>query len=190
MASRKKPPAPDDAELFRKALGDVAPLKKKPKPRISKTPAPDQPSIVKPTAASRPPRRTSTSPPPAKPPASPPEPPLALGATAGVDRRTAERFRRGRMAIDGKIDLHGMYQQEAHAALTAFIARAAAGGKRCVLVVTGKGRLSEGGGVLRRAVPQWLSQPGLREHILSVAQARPEHGGEGAMYVLLRKRRG
>lgn len=192
MAKRKQGEGGDkgeDGALFRRALADVAPLKKRPKARVGDAAGP-----------------TSPKPPPAKQAAQPTPRPvprvarragtptgaakeLEIGATAGIDRRTADRFRRGRMAIEGRLDLHGLYQEEAHEALRGFIAGAAARGQRCVLVVTGKGRVSQGGGVLRRAVPKWLNQPGLREHILSIAQARIEDGGDGAIYVLLKRRR-
>ena len=92
------------------------------------------------------------------------------------------------MAIDGRIDLHGMTQDAAHAALTGFIAHSHEAGRRCVLVITGKGRA--GGGVLRAQVPRWLNQGPLRERILGFSYARPQHGGDGALYVLIRRRRG
>lgn len=114
-------------------------------------------------------------------------PGLEHGASPGVDRRTAERFKRGRMDIDGRLDLHGMTQEGAHVALTTFIERSAAAGKRCVLVITGKG--TRGEGILRRAVPRWLNEPRLRTRILAFTQARPQHGGEGALYVLLKRKR-
>ncbi|WP_043643596.1 Smr/MutS family protein [Caenispirillum salinarum] len=116
---------------------------------------------------------------------------LSHGQTAGIDRRTASRFTRGRMNIDGRIDLHGMTQETAHRALCGFLARAYDKGSRCVIVVTGKGsRGGEGGGVLRRMVPMWLNEPGLRSRILSFSHAQPRDGGEGALYVLLKRKRG
>lgn len=105
-----------------------------------------------------------------------------------LDRRTAERFRRGRMDIDGRIDLHGMTQAQAHGALAAFVHRAWAEGRRCVLLITGKGGFS-GGGVLRQMAPRWLSEPVLARMILRVEQAQAKDGGDGAFYVLLRRRR-
>jgi DNA-nicking Smr family endonuclease len=115
---------------------------------------------------------------------------LSHGQTAGIDRRTATRFTRGRMGVDGRIDLHGMTQETAHRALCGFLARAYDRGSRCVIVVTGKGtRGGEGGGVLRRMVPLWLNEPGLRSRILSFSHAQPRDGGEGALYVLLKRKR-
>nr|WP_281354695.1 Smr/MutS family protein [Roseospira navarrensis] len=82
-----------------------------------------------------------------------------------------------------------MTRERAHHALTAFLHRAHDRGARCVLVVTGKGSGREGGGVLRRDVPHWLGLPDVRRIVLSVTQAQIRDGGEGALYVLLRRRR-
>jgi DNA-nicking Smr family endonuclease len=116
-----------------------------------------------------------------------PLPVLAPGASADVDARTLERLRRGRLRPAARLDLHGMFQADAHRALVAFLGRVQARGLRCVLVVTGKGRVSEGGGVLRNQVPQWLNSPAIRPRILAFAPARPQDGGAGALYVLLRR---
>jgi len=116
-----------------------------------------------------------------------PQPPsLALGATDGLDRRLADRFRRGRLEIEARLDLHGMTRAAAQSALHDFLARQAALGRRCLLVITGKGR-GGGDGVLRREVPQWLNRPDLRRQVLAISEARPQHGGAGALYVLLRR---
>lgn len=114
-------------------------------------------------------------------------PHLKHGTSPGVDRNTAERLRRGEMIIDASIDLHGRTQDEAHLALRRFLLSSADQGKRCVLVITGKG--SMGNGVLRSQVPRWLNDAGLRSLILSFSYAQPKHGGEGALYVLLKRRR-
>ena len=113
-------------------------------------------------------------------------PALDLGATAGLDRRLAERFRRGRLDIEGRLDLHGMTRAAAQDALHDFILHQANLGRRCLLVITGKGR-GGGEGVLRREVPQWLNGPALRRQVLAVTEAQPQHGGTGALYVLLRR---
>lgn len=136
--------------------------------------------------------------PPGPPPAPPPIPlrpahELSHGLSTGIDKRQAERFRRGQTPIDGKIDLHGRTQQEAHDALHTFVTRAHHAGKRCLLVITGKGMTTKQGvakaGVLKENVPRWLNEPSLRRHVLAFAYARPEHGGEGALYVLLKRER-
>ena len=116
---------------------------------------------------------------------SQPQPPL--DRFAGIDRANAERLKRGQHPIEARIDLHGMTQEEAHRALTVFIRGARAGGKRCVLVITGRGRA--GGGVLRTAVPRWLHEPEFRPHLLAIATAQPRDGGAGALYVMLRRTR-
>lgn len=119
---------------------------------------------------------------------------LSHGVTIGIDKRQADRFRGGRLEIDGKIDLHGRSQAEAHDALHDFLHRAHRAGKRCLLVITGKGGNKALGaepsrGILRQAVPRWLNEPGLRRFILAFDHARPQHGGEGALYVLLKRER-
>ncbi|HVI86795.1 MAG TPA: Smr/MutS family protein [Dongiaceae bacterium] len=123
---------------------------------------------------------------------------LSHGVTVGIDKRQADRFRGGKLEIDGKIDLHGRTQAEAHDALHDFVHRAHRAGKRCLLVITGKGGSKIGGnagggevtrGILRQAVPRWLNEPGLRRFVLAFDHARPQHGGEGALYVLLKRER-
>lgn len=118
------------------------------------------------------------------PPAAPPPP--ALPAGAGLDRRSDKKLRRGQMEIDGRIDLHGFNREQAYEALGAFLQRGQARGWRCVLVITGKGRGGQPG-VLRQAVPEWLAVPPLAQYVLRAHAAQPRHGGEGALYVLLRR---
>lgn len=105
-----------------------------------------------------------------------------------VDKRTAQRLARGQMNIEATLDLHGMSQQEARGALERFIKNSHARGRRCVLVVTGKGR-QEGQGVLKRRVPEWLNEGALEGLVLKTAQAKQGDGGAGAIYVLLRRNR-
>jgi DNA-nicking Smr family endonuclease len=122
-------------------------------------------------------------------PRTPEEPPLSPGAAPGLDKRTAQRLRRGRLPIEGRIDLHGMTQAEAQANLVRFITAQAAKGRRCVLVITGKGLRGAGVGVLRAELPRWLNEPALRPLVLSFTPAQPRDGGGGAFYVYLRKAR-
>ncbi len=119
----------------------------------------------------------------------PAPPPLALDPArpVGIDRATWRRLRRGRLAVEGTLDLHGLTREEAFRALERFLARMQTSGARCVLVVTGRGRLR--GGVLRELLPRWLEAPTLRPRVVAFAPARPEHGGDGAFYLLLRRRR-
>jgi DNA-nicking Smr family endonuclease len=111
------------------------------------------------------------------------------GALPAIDRRTAERLRRGQIAIEAQIDLHGLTQDEAFTAIQGFLAESLQAARRCVLVITGKGTARDGGGVLRSAVPRWLTEGIYREHLIGIAVAFPQHGGEGALYVLLRRLR-
>lgn len=119
-----------------------------------------------------------------------------------MDRKTKSRFARGMRNIDGRIDLHGMTQQQAYDVLLAFIGRARASGWKTVLVITGKGAPSldddrsmyfemgrEAPGVLRRKVPQWLSELEMRQFIIGYDRAAPNHGGGGALYVRIRRQK-
>jgi DNA-nicking Smr family endonuclease len=113
-----------------------------------------------------------------------------------MERKTLLALRRGTRSVDAVIDLHGMRQDEAHGALVGFLHRAQGKGHALVLVVTGKGGAGSGSalfeerGVLRRVVPHWLRLPDLRSLVLGFEEASPHHGGSGALYVRLRRRRG
>jgi DNA-nicking Smr family endonuclease len=115
--------------------------------------------------------------------------PPALDDFSGIDRASAERLKRGRHPIEARLDLHGKTQAEAHHALAAFIHNSSEAGRRCVLVITGRGLGPSGPGVLKSAVPRWLEEVGLRRKILAIAPAQPRDGGAGALYLLLRRRR-
>jgi DNA-nicking Smr family endonuclease len=115
--------------------------------------------------------------------------PAAQRVPGGVDRTTVERLKRGQVAVEGRIDLHGMDQRAAFAALMGFVETATHAGKRALLVITGKGALADGGGVLRRNAPSWLMASPLAGRILTIQPAHIRHGGEGAFYVLLRRKR-
>ncbi len=124
-----------------------------------------------------------------QPPQHPPHIPKKL---APLDGATLRKLRRGKMHIDGRLDLHGHRQAEAHRALEDFIAYSRKSGRRCVLVITGKGSFNtlhmEGmPGILRQRVPEWLRSGALAQHVVGVEQAHPRHGGGGAPYVILRK---
>jgi DNA-nicking Smr family endonuclease len=108
-------------------------------------------------------------------------------APADVEASLHRRLSRGREAVAARIDLHGLTQDAARAALARFIVRSAGEGWRAVLVITGKG--VGGDGVLRRRVPDWLAEPPIRAHIAGVSEAHRRHGGEGALYVALKRRR-
>lgn len=113
-----------------------------------------------------------------------------------LDARTEQRIRSGKTPIEGKLDLHGYKQDEAHRLTIEFVLNAHAQGKRCLLVITGKGKGSSGGawydipeGVLKQKVPQWLAAPPLREIVLRAFPAHRTHGGDGAIYVYLKRKR-
>jgi DNA-nicking Smr family endonuclease len=113
------------------------------------------------------------------------KPPLAA-----LGRRMRTRVARGKEAIDGRLDLHGLTQNEAHTALLRFLQAATARDARLVLVITGKGGRGEGErGVLKRQVPQWLGLPEFRTLIIGFEQAHVAHGGEGALYIRVRRTR-
>lgn len=117
-----------------------------------------------------------------------PERPAGNYGHAGLGDKTARKLRKGILAIDSRIDLHGMTQERAHMRLRRFLEIAHHRGDRIVLVITGKGR--NGGGVLRRAVPHWLGEGPLRAITAAWRQAHASHGGDGALYVRLRRRAG
>jgi DNA-nicking Smr family endonuclease len=137
-----------------------------------------------PTEAHAAPARQAPKPLPAR---SAPKP-KALAPLASRDERAHRRLARGKAEVDARIDLHGMRQDRAFAALVAFLRRAQESGGKIVLVITGKGE-DEGRGVLRRVVPAWLQRPELRDLVLGFEEASRRHGGSGALYVRLRRRR-
>lgn len=178
----KKDGEEDGDDVWREAMRDVTPF------------SPAQREAVRPEKPPSSPRvpqvpRLRTPPAVASPAASDAE------LNPGLDRRTAERLRRGKMPVEATLDLHGYSRVQAYEALSRFILDSYASGLRCVLVITGKGGgplrdpLSAGGGILRASVPEWLAESSLRGIILKTAPARPQHGGDGALYVLLRRQR-
>ena len=131
-------------------------------------------------------------------PSAMPSPGTRRGHLPGLDKRRALRLMRGQLPLEGRLDLHGMTQAEARRVLDAYLARAAQSGKRCVLVITGKGAPRErdddvmpnrSAGVLRRSVPRWLEQEPNRAHVVAFCAAQAKDGGDGALYVLLRRQR-
>ncbi len=180
----------DDRRLWWRVARTIAPLpgRKAPKPATTTDPATldeDDDPVLKPPKRSTAPAGSPSS-------IAPKLKTVTPGSSADMDRRLAQRFRRGQLSIDARYDLHGMRQREAHVALNAFLAQAQARGCRCVLVITGKGQrapLAERTGVLKAQLPRWLNEAPNRGRILALTTARPRHGGEGAFYVLLKKLR-
>ena len=104
-----------------------------------------------------------------------------------LDRRTKQKIARGNQTIDARLDLHGYTQAQAHDVLLRFLRATQSRGGRVALVITGKGGRGEGGGALKRAVPLWLALPEFRSMVIGFDTAALGHGGEGALYVRLRK---
>jgi DNA-nicking Smr family endonuclease len=183
------PPTPEDAAaaaLWRAVSGGVEPLKSRRK-RAS-APRPEPPPAAKPIPKierTRPAPVVAT-PPPAKPATLPP---LEKGRPTGVDKRTAQRLKRGKLDIEARLDLHGLTQAEAHRRLDHFLAEAYDTGVRTAIIITGKGRVSENGGILRQMVPRWLNQPPNRGRVVAISEAQPKDGGTGALYVRVKKKR-
>ena len=143
---------------------------------------------IRPTRPPAPPPMATES--PADRPAKPSTPP----PLAPIERRLKRELSRGRAAIDGALDLHGLTQAEAHQALRGFLRHSQAHGARLVIIVTGKGGATDEfsgwpneRGVLKRLTPQWLRESDLRSVVLGFEEAGRAHGGSGALYVRLRR---
>ncbi|MYG51426.1 MAG: hypothetical protein F4204_03525 [Rhodospirillaceae bacterium] len=199
----KDPAGEEDARLWENVTRSVKPLARKDVIPAAAAPAPSAPEkrpAKAPGAKENPaaaPERVDLSglrigPQERRPaPAAPGRGGLGYGDAPGVDKRTATRFRRGLMPIDARLDLHGHTQNSARTALAGFLRAHRAAGRRCVLVVTGKGLKDDWSvGALRQALPGWLNAPDLRRLILAYCHAQPHHGGSGAVYILLRRERG
>jgi DNA-nicking Smr family endonuclease len=171
--SRPRRPTAEELALWYRAMGVTSPSPERPAPA-----RPAEPPVL---PAAKPERRLKREPARRSSAALDPHRPV------GLDRRTWLRLKRGHVSIEQTLDLHGRTQDEAHGALGRFLAAAQASGCRCVLVVTGKGL--ESGGTLRHMVPRWLNEGANRERIVAFSPAQARHGGTGALYVLLRRRR-
>jgi DNA-nicking Smr family endonuclease len=179
---RKRGLSEEDRALWESVAKQVKPLRKR--PRLLKPSA--APLEAETSAASRPVASPKPIPTPRIIPPSKPEPP----PLAPIGRRERSQLSRGRKEIDARLDLHGMTQIRAHRVLLTFLQRAHSHGLTFVLVITGKGKV--GGaeaerGVLRRQVPQWLSLPEFRSLVVGFEEAHIGHGGEGALYVRVRR---
>ena len=180
---RKRVLSDEEHALWQTVAKQTKPLRKK--PRVAKPPREGEAATVAKVAQAE-------SLPPARPvravkPAAPPSPP----PLAPISRRERSHLSRGRKEIDARLDLHGMTQVRAHRVLQDFLHRAHADGLSFVLVITGKGKTGAESerGVLRRAVPQWLALPEFRTVVVGFEEAHIGHGGEGALYVRIRKPR-
>ena len=182
-ASRRRTLSEEERELWDLVAKQVKPLRKH---RLAKAHAPPrtEPSPAAPAMRAAPSPRPIAAAPPAPRVAKPAVPPLAP-----LGKRERAKLSRGRSEIEARLDLHGMTQMRAHRALTGFLHRAHHDGLTFVLVITGKGRSGGESGVLRRQVPEWLSLPELRALVVGFEEAHIGHGGEGALYVRIRRAR-
>jgi DNA-nicking Smr family endonuclease len=191
--ARRRRLSPEERQLWEQVAATATPLHAPP------AEPPQTPADLSRPAAAPVPRRPVGAPPPEAPRATfdlAPDPQAALArAQPRMDRRRFERLRRGQIDPEARLDLHGLTLERAHAALTGFVLDAAARDLRLLLVITGKGREPDAAawpqrhGMLRHGVPHWLAAPPLAGRILQVAPAHQRHGGGGAYYVYLRRRR-
>jgi DNA-nicking Smr family endonuclease len=176
--ARRRGLSPEDRRIWEQVAASATPLRPAP-PRAPDPVVPEPPQAIR---RVDPPRIAVRA----------PGPGLERGH-ASMDRRRFERMRRGRLEPEARLDLHGLTSERAHAALTAFVLAAYARDLRLVLVITGKGRADDDAprrhGILRHSLPHWLAAPPLVGLILEVAPAHHTHGGTGAFYVYLRRRR-
>jgi DNA-nicking Smr family endonuclease len=175
----------EERELWRGIARSVKPLRKRAKRATANDGDPASAAPPKAAKPAKPVKSAKTVARPAPAPVKPPGPP----PLAPLPRREKQQLARGRTGIDKRIDLHGMTQAQAHAALAYFLRDAQHDGAKFVLVITGKGArgADPDRGVLRRQVPHWLGLPDLREIVLGFEEAHVTHGGEGALYVRLRR---
>lgn len=183
---------PEERELWQTVARSTKPLpealrreKKAPKPLVRPPREPEQMNLIKAFGI-------GTKPPAALDRITAPQP--VHPSAPSMDRKTFGKMRRGKLAPEARIDLHGMTLDQAHPALTRFILTSYARGFRLVLVITGKGQrddphdpMPRQRGILKRQVPMWLRMPPLNTAVLDVADAHIRHGGGGAYYVYLRK---
>lgn len=185
----------DDAQLWESTAATIRPLNRKSRVHPA-APAPDAgPPTQGRSRKAEPAGHGAAHPPPAK----THHPAKKLPPIAPFHPREEKKIRAGRREIERRIDLHGLRQSDAHVRLRRFLHQCHADGLRHVLVITGKGGPrrrkddddfgwnTEPGGVLRRQVPLWLAEPDLRAIVVSFTSAAIQHGGDGALYVHLRR---
>jgi DNA-nicking Smr family endonuclease len=166
--------------LWSSLIRTVKPLRSRVEPEPPVADVPEDAHKPSPRSNAVPSRRARSGPKPSAP-------------AAPLDSRLKQRLARGTEHVEARLDLHGRTQAEAHAALLRFLRRAQGQGVRIVLVITGKGARSDESsraqGVLRRQVPIWLQLPEFRPYVVGFGEAHVSHGGEGALYVRVRRRR-
>ncbi|PIC02025.1 Smr/MutS family protein [Caulobacter sp. X] len=187
--SRKPPPGPeDDKRLWRLVASTVTPRAPE-RPEKMRSKARIRPSLKSDTAlpAEPPTRLASIAPLRLHPEDLKPAFAKAIKGPAGtIEPNRKLRIVKERDPIGARLDMHGLDQDQARATLEAFIRRSFSQGHRAVLVITGKGKVGQG--VLRTRTPEWLADPSLREMVAGVSTADRRHGGEGALYVALKRR--
>jgi DNA-nicking Smr family endonuclease len=172
----------EERELWESVARQVKPLRKKARLGKATTAISAKPPMARPALSPQPSATVQ-----ARKPSKPDMPPLAP-----LGRRERSKLLRGRSGIDARLDLHGMSKNRAHRVLAEFLQRAHRERHTFVLVITGKGKVggSEADrGVLRRQVPQWLSSTEFRPLVVGFEEAHIGHGGEGALYVRIRRAR-
>lgn len=197
LAKRNRALTAEEAELWAFAMRDAHALRRRGRVRTPAASPREEVETAQPPITAVPNVTKAAASPKVRPPAAPPPVPAAprSPALANYDENERRRLSRNPDLIDARLDLHGMRQREAHSALRSFILSASARGLRHLLVITGKGTslererdfLREERGVLKRLVPQWLGDAELRGFVVSYAISHIRHGGEGALYVRLRK---
>jgi DNA-nicking Smr family endonuclease len=181
---RKRSLSEEERALWDSVAKQIKPLRKKPRAAKSQDAIhPAESPVAAKSAVSSKPLPSSRTPRAPKPELPPPLAPLG--------RRERSQLSRGRKEIDARLDLHGMTQTRAHRALAGFLQRAHHEGLTFVLIITGKGKMGAESerGVLRRQVPQWLNLPEFRALVIGFEEAHIGHGGEGALYVRIRRSR-
>ena len=167
---------PEDLRLWAVVASTVKPARGRVMPQAPKPVAVHAPGSHKPAKAAK----------PAPPPTPSPVRHLPPPGPNPIEPGRRRRLERERDPLAARIDLHGLTHDRARATLEAFLRRAQESGFRAALVITGKGRT--GDGVIRRFAPEWLSAPTLRSVVAGVSEAHQRHGGEGALYVALKRR--
>jgi DNA-nicking Smr family endonuclease len=200
---------PDEEHLWAHVTGTVHPMRRSIAERVADAPdhaGLDNASHSTPSRKAMPDLERIATPSAGKPRWQPlitqptPRPKSAPGAQPHFDRRQAKKIATGKIEIEGRLDLHGLRESEAHVRLRGFLRQAQAQGKRTVLVITGKGRDSDDPhapfdfgheraprGILKRNVPRWLAEPEIAPLVVSYTTAHTRHGGDGALYVHLRR---
>jgi DNA-nicking Smr family endonuclease len=195
--TRKRALTAEEAELWAFTMRDARALRRRERARLADTETTDARATARDHASQPPPSRSANSSPSIvkHPPYTPPAPQAKSPPLASYDEKERRRLGKHPDLIDARLDLHGFRQREAHAALRSFLFNCSVRGLRHVLIITGKGAMAERQrdffgeerGVLRRLVPQWLGEPELRGLVVGYTTSHIRHGGDGALYVRLRK---